>query len=225
MTISKERWQELKWPAVKLAFLILLLGLLVALAKILPLQEIAKHPEKFKQAINDLGSLGMLIYIGVFIMGLTMNLPGILFIALGGALYGTLLGGALALVGAMGGVSLSFGLSRLLGRDFVSMTLPERLKKYEPELEKRGLLTMIILRIFFLLNPWLNWALGLTSIKFRDYFLGSLIGLAPLIFFWCHMVDILPAWLAVTLLFSFAILMVLISRIYLRQKEKNQAFE
>jgi len=225
MAISKERWQQLKWPAIKLGFLILLLALLITLAQILPLREMVKNPAQLKQAINDLGLLGMLLYIGIFIIGLTMNLPGILFIALGGALYGTFLGGSLALIGAMGGVTLSFVLSRLLGRDFVSMTLPERLKKYEPELESRGLITMIILRIFFFLNPWLNWAMGLTAIKFRDYFLGSLLGLTPLVFFWCHMIDVLPPWYAISLLVFFALLMLIISRIvYSRRKGKVENF-
>ena len=43
------------------------------------------------------------------------------------------------------------------------------------------LLTVFVLRILFQMAPPVNYALALSSIRLRDYVLGSLLGLTPVI--------------------------------------------
>jgi uncharacterized membrane protein YdjX (TVP38/TMEM64 family) len=55
-----------------------------------------------------------------------------------------------------------------------------KLSKYEEAIQQNGFLTVLFLR-FVPLFPFngLNFALGLTSIKARDYILGTLLGIIP----------------------------------------------
>jgi hypothetical protein len=51
---------------------------------------------------------------------------------------------------------------------------------YDEAIAARGLRTVIVLRLTFFIAPWAHWLLGLTKVRFRDYVLGTTIGLAPM---------------------------------------------
>ena len=56
------------------------------------------------------------------------------------------------------------------------------MRKILDRLDERPILTVVILRLIFVMSPPVNYALALSSLRFRDYLIGSLIGLpVPLI--------------------------------------------
>ncbi len=221
------RWSQLKIPAIKMAILVVLIVVFILISHYPPVRELInkarQHPEQIKTYIQNLGALGALVYVGIFGVGLTINLPGIIFIFLAGYLYGTFLGGILAFSGAMLGVTLSFAISRYLGRDFVALTIPEGIRRWEPKLKEKGFFAIIILRIFLFLNPALNWAMGLTAISFKNYFLGSAVALLPLVYFWCWVVDVLPAKYSIGVLVGVGALFAVISRLFARKKPQTES--
>jgi len=81
------------------------------------------------------------------------------------------------------GASLAFGVARYLGKDFTDKILKGRFKKiyeYDKKLEDKGFITILFLRLvpLFPFNG-LNFALGLTKVRFKDFLLATLIGIIP----------------------------------------------
>ena len=77
----------------------------------------------------------------------------------------------------------AFVFSRYIGGEFVTGLVKDKfstLDGYNTKLKENGFATMFILRLFpiFPFNG-LNYAMGLTKIRFKDYFLGTLLGIIP----------------------------------------------
>ncbi|GAB6039884.1 VTT domain-containing protein [Endothiovibrio diazotrophicus] len=96
----------------------------------------------------------------------------LLFGALSGFLYG--------LAGALLGGVLAFAAGHLFGRDLVRRYAGRRLNRVSRKLSQRGLLTVVTLRVVPV-APYavINLVAGASHIRFRDFLLGSLVGLLP----------------------------------------------
>jgi uncharacterized membrane protein YdjX (TVP38/TMEM64 family) len=107
--------------------------------------------------------------------------PGSLLTLAAGAVYGVANGTALVMVGATLGANLAFLVSRYLARPAVESRLRKRpgLATMEAAVAQRGLRVVFLLRLspLFPFNL-LNYALGLTSIRARDYLLAC-AGMLP----------------------------------------------
>jgi uncharacterized membrane protein YdjX (TVP38/TMEM64 family) len=75
---------------------------------------------------------------------------------------------------------ISFIFSRTIGRDLVADKLAGKWQTLDREMYRGGLFYMFAIRLLPLI-PYgiVNFAAGLTGIKFRDYFLGTLLGTVP----------------------------------------------
>lgn len=97
-----------------------------------------------------------------------------------GLLFGLPEGLAVVMTGALIGAGSAFGISRALGRQAVARLDSHRLRRLDELLRRRGLLTVIGVRLLPLLpfGP-LNYACGLTDVGVRDYLLGTAVGILP----------------------------------------------
>lgn len=140
----------------------------------------ASGVETLRQWILDKGVWAPLIFAVLYILATVFALPGSLLTISGGVLFGTALGTILNLASATVGASLAFLLSRYLGRDFVAKRLKGKVQKFDTKIEQHGFYAVLYLRLvpLFPFNA-LNYSLGLTKVRFRDYFLATLIGMAP----------------------------------------------
>ena len=86
---------------------------------------------------------------------------------------------ALSLVGSVGAGIVGFGFARFLARDWVSARIPARLHRWDERLERRGLQTVIWIRLLLFLMPLAHWALGVSRVRFGPFVLGSAIGFVP----------------------------------------------
>ena len=87
------------------------------------------------------------------------------------------------MIGATLGATLAFLIARYFARSFFEDIVERKYPKirdYDEKLEKNGFMTVLIFRLIplFPFNG-LNFALGLTKVKTRDYFLATLIGIIP----------------------------------------------
>lgn len=97
-----------------------------------------------------------------------------------GAVFGVALGSALVYLAALLGAGAAFRLGRVLGRDAVERFTGARVDRLETALEKRGLMTMIGIRLIPILPfTLINYGAGLSSVRRRDYALGTAIGILP----------------------------------------------
>ncbi len=168
---------------VKKTILILLFaGIVVLLYFFTPARDYLS-PEGFgriRSWIEGQGALAPLIFGSVYILATVFALPGSVLTISGGILFGTLWGTLINLVSATLGASLAFLLARYLGREFVEKWTRGKLKGFDRKIGEHGFTTVFYLRLvpLFPFNL-LNFSLGLTQIRFRDYFLATLLGMVP----------------------------------------------
>lgn len=131
-----------------------------------------------REKVQGAGIWGALAFVAAFSGGLFLHVPGLVFVGAGIAAYGRLLGGLLSFGAAVNAVSVSFLVVRFFGGSpFASMKHPlaTRLMTY---LDTHPVITVALLRLVLLMSPPLNYALGLSAIRFKDYLAGSALGLA-----------------------------------------------
>ena len=133
-----------------------------------------------RSRVDAAGVWGPALFFVVY-AGLTL-LPGpkALLTAAGGALFGLWVGAGLALAAALLGAIVSFGVGRLLGRDAVDRLIRGRLARVDTLLADHGLSAVLVVRLVPLV-PFtaINYASGLSGVRFRHYVLGSTVGMVP----------------------------------------------
>jgi uncharacterized membrane protein YdjX (TVP38/TMEM64 family) len=140
-------------------------------------------PMELRESLSNYGSVAPFIFILLYIFLTLFLFPGTVLTIAAGVLFGTILGTLYTIIGATIGASLLFLISRYLGRSFISEVIENKYKKikdYENKLEKQGFKVVVFLRLVPLF-PFsiLNFSLGLTKVKFKDYFLGTMLGIIP----------------------------------------------
>lgn len=135
--------------------------------------------EELRAEVGRLGSLGMLVYVVAFTVGLLLYIPGTFFVGSAILIYGRPIGFGVAFAGSIVAVSTSFLVIRSVGGGLLRELDRPLLTRMLNTLDARPIMTVLILRVFFFLAPPLNYALALSSIRFRDYILGSTLGLLP----------------------------------------------
>ena len=133
-----------------------------------------------------------LVFIGIFIAGIFLRVPGIMLVVLGGILFKRPQAFAYSWIAAVVGTAASFLLARYFTRDAVRRSLLSRfarLRALDEKLERHGFVTILALRVVLFLSPPLNWAIGVTRVRFRDYFWGSAIGVIPCTAVTCYAAD------------------------------------
>ncbi|MCB9596055.1 MAG: VTT domain-containing protein [Sandaracinaceae bacterium] len=134
-----------------------------------------------REMTSDAGALGALAYLVSFAIGQLAQLPGAAFVLAARVAYGPVIGFLLAYTGALLSVSVSFFFVRGVGGRALTGLKWKWAQRVLARLDARPVLTIIVLRTLFALSPPLNYALAMSSTRFRHYFAGSAIGLvAPI---------------------------------------------
>jgi len=118
-----------------------------------------------------------LIYIVIYAAGICFFVPGTLLTAIGAAIFGPYWGFVYVWVGAMIGASAAFWIGRTLGREFAASMIGDRLKKYDEAIERNGFATVLYLRLVYFPFTPMNFGMGLTRVRFWDYFFGTGLGI------------------------------------------------
>lgn len=135
-------------------------------------------PEHIRALLAGAGVFGVIVFVIVFSLGLLAQLPGLLFIAVAVLAYGRTMGALVALLGAVVAISVSFIVVRRFGGSALAEIESPFLRRILSQLDTRPLRSVILLRAIFGVAPALNYALALSSLGFRDYIIGSIIGMA-----------------------------------------------
>ena len=142
-------------------------------------------PEQLQIALESLGPLAAVGYIGVFALLPAFFFPVAVLALAGGLLFGLLWGSVYTFIGAILNCALMFLLSRYIGREkircLIQRKLPAQWQKRQDGLGgKDGALLLVILRLIPAV-PYnlINYAFGLTDMKLSTYLLFSAIGIIP----------------------------------------------
>ena len=161
---------------VKGAVLTLVLAGLGVLALTLGPPDVAR----LRARVDDAGAWGPVLYVTLYVGLSLIPCPKSVLTAAGGALFGLVPGAALALGAALVGAVISFLLGRVLGRDAVDRLTRGRLAQVDETLRDHGLAAVLVVRLVPLF-PYLvvNYAAGLSGVRFRHYVVGSAFGMVP----------------------------------------------
>src|SRR6516164_2886697 len=109
-------------------------------------------------------------------------LPGSLITLAAGSLFGVIVGTAVVSLASVTGASLAFWLGRTLARDLIEKRLAgnPRFHALDQAVAAGGFKIVLLTRLSPLFPfTLLNYAFGLTKVRFRDYLLASWIGMLP----------------------------------------------
>jgi phospholipase D1/2 len=103
-----------------------------------------------------------------------------LLIAVTAAVFGPLAGTVYALCGALASASVTYALGRRLGRETVRRLAGHRLNALSQRLARRGVLAIVVVRLLPV-APYsvVNLVAGASHIGWRDFLLGTALGLLP----------------------------------------------
>jgi len=158
----------------------LVLAALVVAVAVLPLRDWAVA---LVQCVRGYGAWGALLYALVYVVGTLLLVPGTALALGSGFLYGPFGGTLIVSPASVLGATLAFLLARSFARDWVARRIRRypRFQAIDQAVGKRGFKFVLLLRLQPVFIPFamLNYALGLTRVRLRDYVLGSWIGMLP----------------------------------------------
>jgi len=179
-----ERRKIGKNSILKLGVLLLIAAAVFLLFKFTPLEISDFTPKNVKNFILQFGIWAPIVFIAIYALrGAVLVIPvGVMSLA-GGLAFGKWLGTVYILIGATLGACLSFLIARYFGRKFLESfewLHKGRLKSFDESTEKNGFRMMLFFRLIPVFQyDAVNFGAGLSKMKFGDYALASLIGMAP----------------------------------------------
>lgn len=162
---------------------LLRLGVLVGLivGAVLAVRSTGMGPREILAWVQDVmtsaGALGIVAFIVIFALGELAHVPGLVFVSAAALAFGPLLGAVVGYAGAFISVCVSFWVVRTIGGQLLSKIERPFFKKIMDRLESQPIRVTIVLRLVLWMAPPLNYALAMSKMRFRDYAIGSAIGL------------------------------------------------
>ena len=133
--------------------------------------------EKMKRFLDTSGFWAPVIFILIYTAGICLFVPGSVLTTLGAAIFGAYWGFLYVLAGAILGAAAAFFIGRYLGRDFAASIVGDKLKRYDEAIERNGFATVLYLRLIYFPFTPMNFGMGLTRVRFWDYFWGTVLGI------------------------------------------------
>ncbi len=168
----------LRRSALKMAVFVAVAAAAVALARWTPLREAATDIQAWRARLRATGAWAPAIFFGVSAALVALGAPRLPLAAIAGALFGFRLGAPIAWLSSTLGSYATFCFARWGGRDWIRRRarLPDRARKL---LLKPDAFAVALLRQMPAPAAAQNIALGLTDLKHRAFWIGTLAGTLP----------------------------------------------
>ncbi|MGD8368438.1 MAG: TVP38/TMEM64 family protein [Desulfobacterales bacterium] len=161
---------------IKAVVLVVFIAAAVAVMRFTPVRGYI-NADTLGRLLDAAGFWAPLVFVAFYAAGVCLFVPGTLLTGIGAALFGAYYGFAYVWVGAMLGASAAFYIGRTLGRDFAAHLIGDRLKKYDDAIERNGFATVLYMRLVYFPFTPMNFGMGLTKVRFRDYVAGTGLGI------------------------------------------------
>lgn len=137
--------------------------------------------DTLRSLIQGYGVLAPLVYMLVYTLAPVLFLPGLPITIVGGILFGPFWGVVYTITGATFGACLAFLVARYMARELIEAKLTgSRWQKLDRQVEEQGWKVVAVTRLIPLF-PFnlLNYAFGLTRIRFSHYALATFFCMLP----------------------------------------------
>lgn len=177
-------------PSTRLILVLLFLGLLLAIFELSGLRSHFSLAYLHRiLADNPFG--GLVVFILIFALGNLVQIPGWIFLAAAVLALGRVWGGLATYIAAIISCSATFFAIRLVGGSALRNLNGKFVTRLLNQLDAHPIRNIVLLRILFQTVPALNYALALSGVRFRDYLIGTLLGLPLPIALYCLFFDYL----------------------------------
>lgn len=149
--------------------------------KWLSLEAFVAHRDKIKALVDAHHTQSLAVYVLVYVVVVALSLPGgLIMTIIGGFLFGWLIGGAMAMIGATSGATLVFFVARSsFGNAMVKRAGP-KLGKVAEGLRENAISYMLFLRFVPVFPFWLvNLAAALFNVGPRVFIATTALGILP----------------------------------------------
>jgi uncharacterized membrane protein YdjX (TVP38/TMEM64 family) len=180
----------------RLAVVAVFLGVLFAVFELSGLRD-HFNLRYLQQVILDNKISGLLIFVLVFSLGNLVQIPGWVFLAAAVLTLGKTLGGIATYVAAGVSCVMTFLTIRFLGGSALRQMDNKYARRLLEHFDAHPVRSVVILRMLFQTVPALNYTLALSGAKFRDYLIGTLLGLPIPIALYCVFFDYLATVLKI----------------------------
>jgi uncharacterized membrane protein YdjX (TVP38/TMEM64 family) len=179
-----------------------LITVLVFLAALFAAFELAGLREHFsleflRQRITEHMISGLLIFVLLFCLGNLIQVPGWVFLASAVLAMGEIWGGIATYIAASISCVFTFLSIRWIGGAALRKLENRIVVRMLARLDARPVQSVLILRIIFQTVPALNYTLAMSGVGFREYLIGTLLGLPLPIALYCIFFDYLAMALGI----------------------------
>jgi uncharacterized membrane protein YdjX (TVP38/TMEM64 family) len=124
--------------------------------------------------------LAVFFVLVVYVAGGVVVFPVTLLVVATAVIFTPVMAFAYSLLGCVMSAAVVFGMGHMMGRETVRRLVGKRLHELSLRMGRRGLLTVITLRLFPM-APYsvVNFVAGASHIKLHDFVMGTVIGLTP----------------------------------------------
>lgn len=154
--------------------------------------------EFLQQTIRQHQISGLLIFVLAFALGNLVQIPGWVFLAAAVLTLGQGWGGIVTYIAALFSCSVTFFSIRFVGGDALKHLNSPLATHLLDRLHAQPIKIIVLLRLLFQTVPALNYTLAMSGVRFRDYFIGTLMGLPIPIALYCVFFDYLAMALKLT---------------------------
>jgi uncharacterized membrane protein YdjX (TVP38/TMEM64 family) len=185
--LSKYRW----------VLVVVMIGGLILLGHVTGVGEQLESVGRVRAWVLDAGGWGLVLFLALFAVGAVMHAPGILFLVAALLIYPMWPGVLIAFAGSVFAVTVSFVIVRFVGGQPLGEIRRPWLRRILRHLDDRPVRTVFLLRTLLWLHPAVSSVLAMSSVRFRDYLLGSALGLALPITLFAYFFDVIErmGWL------------------------------
>jgi uncharacterized membrane protein YdjX (TVP38/TMEM64 family) len=134
------------------------------------------EPARLAQSLVALGAWGWLAFVVAYAVLQPFGVPGTIFVFAAPLIWPWPVAFALSMTGTMAASVIGFSFARFVARDFVARKIPDRFRKYDEALERRGFATVFVLRLIFWMPQVLHSFFGISKVRGWTHFWGSLAG-------------------------------------------------
>ena len=136
-------------------------------------------PSFIRDRVASAGPWGIALFVVLYAVLSATPFPASTLTIASGLLFGLAVGATVVVFAATMGAYLGYWGARALGRGQVARTEWDRLRRLDAMLGRRGLLSVLLVRLVPLPFSLVNYAAGVSAVGQRDYVVGTMIGIVP----------------------------------------------
>lgn len=161
--------------------LVLGLGALLTVLKVTGvLDELSR--DRIQELVEQAGPLGPVVFLALMVGANVAQVPAWVFVLVAVVVWGPIQAWVLSYVGCVLAALLTFSVFRTASGE-ATRKLMERplVKRVFGVMHARPVLGVALLRVVFLVTPPVTVAISLTGVRPRDHFLGTVLGVIPML--------------------------------------------